>query len=335
MTDADRDRLARLESVENRSVWRRRLGIAVLVLIVVGVTAGFAILLSISAENNRILEDSEEARADSERAAVGVAQEKQDQARSVSDLCESGEIDQDTERGKRVCEEAQESATQDPEEVVQGAAGPQGATGERGPQGLPGQPGETGPPGADGADGAPGANGEAGPKGDQGLRGMPGEKGAVGSAGQDGSSGPAGPAGPGGEDGGPGEPGAAGAPGPRGEPGSAGPQGPTGERGPAGAAGERGPAGPAGADGKDGADGRGIASLVCAEDGRWDVTYTDGAVEDGGVCREVEEPEPEPTEPTEPEPEPTDPEATEPPPSAMSLSREQETVEVWPPAAAA
>src|SRR5690606_15041170 len=186
MTDDDRDRLARLETVEGRSVWRRRLGIAALVLIVLGVTAGFAVLLSFSAENNRILEESEAERAESDRAAVDVAQERQDQARSISELCESGEVDQDTERGRRVCEEAQESAEKDPAEQVQVAKGEPGATGERGaqgPQGVAGEKGEPGAPGKTGPAGEDGAPGATGPKGDQGIRGVPGEKGDVGAAG--------------------------------------------------------------------------------------------------------------------------------------------------------
>lgn len=340
MTDDDRDRLARLETVEGRSVWRRRLGIAALVLIVLAVTAGFAVLLSFSAENNRILEESEAERAESDRAAVDVAQERQDQARSISELCESGEVDQDTERGRRVCEEARESATKDPAEQVQVAKGETGATGERGaqgPQGIPGQKGETGEPGPEGEpgeDGEPGATGAQGPQGDQGIRGVPGEKGDVGETGADGSQGPVGPTGADGASGSRGEPGAPGSRGETGATGQQGPQGatgergPEGERGPAGEKGEKGEKGADGADGEDGADGRGVASMVCGDDGRWDVTYTDGEVEDGGVCREVqaEDPEPEPTDP---------PEATEPPPSALGLLREQETVEVWPPSAAA
>jgi len=60
----------------------------------------------------------------------------------------------------------------------------------------------------------------------------------------------------------------------------------TGPQGGVGAAGTNGTDGANGADGKDGADGRGIASATCGDDGRWTITYTDGATADGGVCRE-------------------------------------------------
>ena len=56
----------------------------------------------------------------------------------------------------------------------------------------------------------------------------------------------------------------------------------------------RGPSGPPGADstvpgpeGKQGPAGRGIASQFCADDGCYDITFTDGEVADGGVCRET------------------------------------------------
>lgn len=56
----------------------------------------------------------------------------------------------------------------------------------------------------------------------------------------------------------------------------------------------RGPAGPAGADstvpgpkGDQGEPGRGIRSQYCGDDGRYSITYTDGATADGGVCRET------------------------------------------------
>lgn len=46
-----------------------------------------------------------------------------------------------------------------------------------------------------------------------------------------------------------------------------------------------------------GVDGRGIASLMCGDDGRWQVVYTDGTTADAGACRVVAAPDPEPTEP--------------------------------------
>lgn len=46
-----------------------------------------------------------------------------------------------------------------------------------------------------------------------------------------------------------------------------------------------GPAGPTGPAGSTGDDGRGIQSAQCGDDGRWTITYTDGASEDAGQCR--------------------------------------------------
>ncbi|MFC7430969.1 MULTISPECIES: hypothetical protein [unclassified Agrococcus] len=130
------------------------------------------------------------------------------------------------------------------------------------------------------------AAGEPGPQGPRGEAGSDGEPGA------DGAPGPAGPIGPPGPNG---EVGSAGAPGVKGEPGETvvGPQGEPGATGAQGPAGEAGPQGPAGL------DGRGIASLVCDDAGRWQVTYTDGTAADVGACRvgAVTPPDPEPTDP--------------------------------------
>ena len=149
-----------------------------------------------------------------------------------------------------------------------------GPKGDKGNDGEPGPLGPVGPVGAKGDQGPPGPLGPLGPKGDPGDDGLAGltVEGPAGSDGLPGTPGPAGPPGP---------------VGPQGPPGPAG-DGGSGEPGPAGPAG---PAGPPGADGAPGAngangtDGRGIADAQCLDNGRWAITYTDGTVQDGGVCR--------------------------------------------------
>jgi hypothetical protein len=137
-----------------------------------------------------------------------------------------------------------------------------------GPKGDPGKDGLPGLPGMDGKNGNPGPVGPMGPIGPDGLA-------TNGKNGTDGISGPAGPAGP---------PGAASTiPGPMGPSGPAGPQG---EPGPAGADSTvPGPEGPAGPSGPQGEDGRSITTAYCGDNGRWTITYSDGAKQDGGVCR--------------------------------------------------
>lgn len=125
-----------------------------------------------------------------------------------------------------------------------------------------------------------------GPRGERGERGLMGPQGEPGPAGPVGRPGEPGPAGADGESGGRGP---AGEPGPPGPAGPAGPPGPAGADssvpGPAGPAGPPGPAGPAGGDGK---DGRGITSVTCLEDGRWQITYTDTTTSHtSGPCRIV------------------------------------------------
>jgi hypothetical protein len=128
-------------------------------------------------------------------------------------------------------------------------AGPKGDPGKDGVDGIPG------PTGIPGPDGPPGPGGPGGPPGTNGAGGPPGSAGASGGDGADGMNGT------------PGEPGQDGAPGPQ---------------GPAGADGSTGPIGP------QGEPGRGIATAYCGDDGRWIITYTDGAVQDGGQCRETQ-----------------------------------------------
>lgn len=88
----------------------------------------------------------------SDTAAVEVAQEKRDQAKSIEVLCDSGAIQMD-ERGKQVCREAKKVAAEDPEKRVEQVKGQRGEAGPQGPAGPPGVPGKDstapGPRGAD------------------------------------------------------------------------------------------------------------------------------------------------------------------------------------------
>jgi hypothetical protein len=112
---------------------------------------------------------------------------------------------------------------------------------------------------------------ERGPQGEPGQRGPKGDPG------------PTGPPGANGDDGQPGPTGPAGSPGTNGQPGADGQDGQDGEPGPQGPAGSPGADGPAGPQGE---PGRGIRSAECQNNGRWRITYTDGAVdEDAGACR--------------------------------------------------
>lgn len=142
--------------------------------------------------------------------------------------------------------------------------------GPKGDKGNDGEPGPLGPVGPVGAKGDQGPMGPLGPKGDPGDDGLAGLT-VEGPSGSDGNQGPAGP------------PGVPGPMGPMGPPGPAG-EG-SGDPGPAGPAGPAGPPGADGADGAPGAEGRGIADAQCGPEGRWSVRYTDGTVQDGGVCR--------------------------------------------------
>lgn len=210
----------------------------------------------------------------SDGAAVEVAEQRQAQARTIRELCESGAIEQDA-AGQAACDDAAEVAAEDPAETVAQAKGARGPEGPRGP---------AGPPGRDGADGSDGES----VTGPQGAPGVPGPAGVDGE-----DSTIPGPAGEPGQDGAPGADGEdSTVPGPRGEP------GPQGDPGPAGPTGEPGPAGPAGPEGEDGIDGRGIASATCdPATGRWTITYTDDTTSDGGTCIATpDDPEPTPTQ---------------------------------------
>lgn len=259
----------------------RRVRVAIVVgSVLVGIAALLA-LYSLALSNRAQLGALRDEADRSDTAAVQVAQEKQDQAKSVAELCEAGEVDQSTTRGKAVCAEAQHSADDDPAEQVEAVKGDPGERGPQGPQGIPGRAGEPGPSGKPGKAGENGADGS-----DSSIPGPPGTDGSVSTV-----------PGPEGADGADGEEGAAGAAGSDGSDSTV--PGPRGERGPAGAGstvpGPQGPPGPSGADGEDGSDGRGIADAQCGGDGRWQVTYTDGTTDDAGPCLAESPDDPAPT----------------------------------------
>lgn len=262
--------MTRTEELEYLEKRHRRDSIVRRILIVVAVIAALAAIgwsLVQSAANDRRIDQLRTSAEDSDTAAVSVAQEQQDQARTIADLCASGDVDQSTEAGKAVCLDATKDAAVDPEDKLETARGETGARGPVGPQGVPGEDGETGKPGEDGddgssgADGAPGDAGTDGEAGSDGAPGVDGESGADGEAGADGTSG---------------------------APGEAGPAGPQGETGPQGDAGPQGPAGETGPRGEPGAageDGRGLTDAQCDPDtGRWILTWTDDETSDGGPC---------------------------------------------------
>jgi len=195
-------------------------------------------------------------------------QEKQGLAEEFDAACKSDDFAQSA-AGSSICEKAEQVAS----EPSTPLAGPQGIQGVPGPRGEQGFPGPAGSPGAPGKDST-----VPGPVGPQGLAGL---LGLTGGRGEPGIPGPVGPVGA------TGSPGAdSTVPGPPGATGATGPAGPAGADstvpGPAGSPGEPGPPGPAG---MNGADGRGITSAFCGDTGRWTITYTDGATQDGGQCR--------------------------------------------------
>jgi hypothetical protein len=265
-----------------------------LLLIVLALAGATAYGLAMGHQRQAQVDALAEQLSTSDEAAVEVASQRQAQARTVLELCESGAIEQD-DAGVAVCDEAERAAQEDPAQAVaqakgeqgpqgpRGPAGPSGADGTDGADGKDGDPGETGPAGADGTDGTAGTDGADGEQGAPGPTGAPGESGKAGKTGASGS------------DGKPGATGAQGATGAKGDPGPTGPQGATGERGP------QGETGPAGKDGADGSDGRGIDSATCSPDtGRWTITYTDDTSEDAGPCiattPDAPAPTPTPTE---------------------------------------
>jgi hypothetical protein len=180
------------------------------------------------------------------------AQQKKEIAQDLTDAFDCKATDQKTEAVAQACRKAVTAAAEP-------TVGPQGVQGVQGIQGIQGPRGDTGDRGPMGPTGPPGPKGDTG---DQGGTGPAGTTGAAGAPGTDGA------------------PGATGA---TGEQGPAGPPGPQGEPGPAGA--DSTVPGPAGPTGPQGEPGRGIQSAYCGNDGRWIITYTDGAVQDGGQCR--------------------------------------------------
>lgn len=130
-----------------------------------------------------------------------------------------------------------------------------------------------------------------GPKGDKGSDGERGPLGPIGPVGATGERGPLGPVGPKGDKGDIGDDGVAGLSfqgpaGADGEPGATGATGPKGDKGEPGVGGAPGAAGADGATGPQGEPGRGIADTYCQDNGRWQITYTDGTVDnDAGQCR--------------------------------------------------
>lgn len=293
-----------IEEVEERSSRRRRLGVWALVAVLAVLSGVLAYVLIAGGQRQEQVDALEEQLSDTDKAAVEVAEQRQQQARTVLELCESGAIEQD-DAGKAACAEAEQAAEQDPAQTVaqakSGPPGPPGPPGRPGSDGADGQDGTAGEAGEQGAPGSAGADGAPGTDGADGADGDDGAPGAAGAPGEQGEAGPAGDPGKAGSDGKPGSTGAQGATGAKGDPGTAGPPGATGEQGPKGDPGPSGERGPAGADGTDGVDGRGIADAQCGSDGRWDITYTDGAVQDGGPCLvtpETPDPTPTPTEET-------------------------------------
>lgn len=299
------EELTELDRYARRNRIMRRVG---MVATIVGVFVLIGYILYSGGQREREIDALQAIASRSDSAATEVAQERQDQARSVKELCESGAIEQD-DAGKAVCDEARVTAEENPEEVVEAASGPEGPKGAKGDRGLAGKDGakgDRGPAGETGEQGEQGPIGATGPQGDQGISGLPGDKGDIGAQGDPGPLGPVGAAGDPGSDGEPGAPGADGNPGARGEPGGTGEQGPIGATGPAGPAGPAGPPGEPGADGTDGDDGtsgppgRGIESATCSPDtGRWTIEYTDETTGDGGPCIATPEAPATPPEPTE------------------------------------
>lgn len=302
------EELTELDRHARRNRIMRRVG---MVAMIVGVFVLVGYILYSGGQREREIDALQAIASRSDSAATEVAQERQDQARSVKELCESGAIEQD-DAGKAVCDEARVTAEENPEEVVAAASGPEGPKGAKGDRGLAGKDGakgDRGPAGETGEQGEQGPIGATGPQGDQGIRGLPGDKGDIGAQGDPGPLGPVGAAGDPGSDGEPGTPGADGSPGARGEPGSTGKQGPIGATGPAGPTGPAGEPGPQGIpgeqgapgeDGEDGTSGRGIESATCSPDtGRWTIEYTDETTGDGGPCIATPEAPATPPEPTE------------------------------------
>src|SRR5690606_30434202 len=151
------------EQDESRARRHRKIGVWALLAVVLVLAAATAYGLTMGHQRQQQVDALAGQLSDTDSAAVQVAEQRQAQARTVLELCESGAIEQD-EAGQAVCDEAERAAQEDPEQAVaQAKSGPQG------PAGPPGRPGSDGDPGADGADGAQGDPGAAGAPGADGT----------------------------------------------------------------------------------------------------------------------------------------------------------------------
>lgn len=104
-------------------------------------------------------------------------------------------IDALTQSQEQLRSEGIEPEAPEPEQIVEGVAGPPGKSGEQGPRGLPGEDGATGPAGVAGTPGTAGERGPAGLNGEPGPQGPQGVAGPAGPQGEPGATGPAGPSG--------------------------------------------------------------------------------------------------------------------------------------------
>jgi hypothetical protein len=176
------------------------LGLAVLMLVLLAVTAVAAIVGYKAITND----------AENSKQAAGVAVGTADTNKAAAeDLCAQIEA-----LGKRCTTDPSQLDTGS--QAVEKVVGKQGVQGIQGIQGIQGEPGETpsdeavraiiqrvlaldppsdgqdGEDGQDGATGAQGVAGQTGPKGDTGAKGAQGDRGAQGETGPQGEQGPAG-----------------------------------------------------------------------------------------------------------------------------------------------
>ena len=169
MTQDEKDTLEQLEQDESRARRHRQIGVWALLAIVVALAVATAYGLTMGHQRQQQVDALAEQLSDTDQAAVQVAEQRQAQARTVLELCESGAIEQDA-AGQAVCDEAELAAQEAPEQAVAQAKGEQGPQGPRGPAGPSGADGSDG---ADGADGSNGTPGETGPAGAEGADGAP------------------------------------------------------------------------------------------------------------------------------------------------------------------
>ena len=239
---------AQEEDLAKRNRAQRRRNMLIWLLAVLAIAFG-VVCLYLAMDNSRL--------AAANRAyGQTQQQEKQSLAEEFDAACKSADFPT-SPVGSNICRKAEQVAAE-PGDAMAGPPGERGLQGERGERGFPGLTGPEGPPGP---------RGDKGDKGDMGLAGL------LGLAGPSGPPGPLGPVGP------MGPVGQTGATGAQGEPGATGPEGPAGA--------DSTVPGPQGPQGPQGPEGRGFQSAYCEGNGRWTITYTDGAIEDGGQCRET------------------------------------------------